>query len=294
MGLLEKAQQLKESKDEKKKRITEIEEKTEEPEGLLNKVKEKRRIQPEKKDINTTNEPGEVITIDDKLEGPKSDGLLNRIEEKKRTQSEKKDIIPTNESGEVITIDDKLEGSKPDGLLDRVREKRKELSEKKKYIGIDSKEKKEIIEEKTGFGWKGLGIRRIVFDHNINEYIYELDEPILTEVEIEIKDELSHLFKMLADVNITSLEKDEKEKYLEETLEQIIIDNNIKFTRKKKEEKDGEDDKKINPFKKLFSFKKKDEKEKTLDKSESSEKTEDKKGKLSKKLIPFKRKDKHE
>jgi hypothetical protein len=119
MGLLEKAQQLKESKDEKKKRITEIEEKTEEPEGFLNKVKEKRRIQPEKKDINTTNEPGEVITIDDKLEGPKSDGLLNRIEEKKRTQSEKKDIIPTNESGEVITIDDKLEGSKPDGLLDR-------------------------------------------------------------------------------------------------------------------------------------------------------------------------------
>jgi hypothetical protein len=99
---------------------------------------------------------------------------------------------------------------------------------------------------------------------------------------------------MLADVNISSLEKDEKEKYLEETLEQIIIDNNIKFTRKKKEEKDGEDDKKINPLKKLFSFKKKEKTEKTLDKSESIDKKEEKKGKLSKKLIPFKRKDKHE
>ena len=228
MGLLEKAQQLKESTDEKKEKT-----KGSESEGLLNKVKEKKRLQSEKKDIKTVNEPRDVITIDAKLVGPK-----------------------------------------PDGLLDRVWEKRKELSEKKKYIGIDSKGNKEIIEEKTGFGWKGLGTRRIVFDHNINEYVYELDEPVLNETEIEIKDELSRLFKMLADVNITSLEKDEKEKYLEETLEQIIIDNNIKFARKKKEEKD---EKKLNPFKKLFSFKKKDETEKTLDKSASSEKKKKKK-----------------
>ncbi len=309
MGLLEKAQQLKESSDVKKKITIKIEDKKEkkeqeieisnkkekikitESEGLLNKVKEKKRLQSEKKDIKKVNEPRDVIIIDNKLEESKSDGLLNRVHEKRRIQSEKKDLIPAYEPREIIPFEDRIVESKPDGLLDKVQEKRKEISEKKKYIRFDSKGKKEIIEEKTGFGWKGLGTRRIVFDHNINEYVYELHEPVLNETEIQIKDELSRLFKMLADVNITNLEKDEKEKYLEETLEQIIIDNNIKFTRKKTEEKDR---KKQNPFKKLFSFKKKDEKEKNLDKTASSEKKEEKKGKLSKKLISFKRKDKHE
>ena len=107
---------------------------------------------------------------------------------------------------------------------------------KKKYPKFAAIEKKgkEVLEEKTGFGWKGLGTRRIIFDHDTNEYAYELLEPVLNQDELEIKNELSHLFKMLADVNISNMTKKEKEMYLEETLEQIIIDNDIKFVEKKK------------------------------------------------------------
>ena len=47
----------------------------------------------------------------------------------------------------------------------------------------NTKFKKEIIEEKKGFGWKGLGTRRITYYHEINEYIYEVSEPILNESE---------------------------------------------------------------------------------------------------------------
>jgi flagellar protein FlaI len=89
--------------------------------------------------------------------------------------------------------------------------------------------KKEIIEERRGFGWKGLGARRITFYQDLNDYIYEVLEPELNETEKIIKKELSHLFKMLADVDISKMDEIGKEKYLEETLEKIIIDNDIKF-----------------------------------------------------------------
>jgi hypothetical protein len=97
--------------------------------------------------------------------------------------------------------------------------------------------RKKIIEEKTGFGYKGIGTRRIVFDYDTKEYVYEVSEPFLTQYERNVKKELAHLFKMLADVNITDLEDEEKKRYLEETLEQIIIDNDIKFYRKIKPKK---------------------------------------------------------
>jgi hypothetical protein len=97
--------------------------------------------------------------------------------------------------------------------------------------------RKKVIEEKTGFGYKGIGTRRIVFNYDTKEYVYEVSEPFLTQYERNVKKELSHLFKMLADVNITDLEEEEKKRYLEETLEQIIIDNDIKFYRKIKPKK---------------------------------------------------------
>jgi len=139
--------------------------------------------------------------------------------------------------------------TKPRGLLEKAKLMKQisktytkdESSEEKKrtYSGFKEKGKgeREVIEEKTGFGWKGLGTRRIVFDQNVNEYIYEVSEPTLNEDEVEKKEELSRLFKMLADVNITNMDKKEKEKYLEETLEKIIADNNIRFNAKRKKPK---------------------------------------------------------
>jgi len=113
-----------------------------------------------------------------------------------------------------------------------IKEKQKEqVLEKKTYTGTTKKTDKEIdiIEEKKGFGYNNLASRRIIFDHKLNEYFYQVAEPALTEDEIKIKEELSHLFKMLADINISDASKEEMKKYLDETLNQIIIDNDIKF-----------------------------------------------------------------
>ncbi len=87
----------------------------------------------------------------------------------------------------------------------------------------------EIIEAEDGFGYKKLGKKRIIFDHKTDEYRYEVDEPTLTDDERSVKKELSHLFKMLADINTFDMDKKEKEKFLLETLEHIIIDNDIAF-----------------------------------------------------------------
>ena len=201
-------------------------------------------------------------------------GLLEKAQQRKQ-QLEK-----TQEGLESDKLEKKKvkEDEKPSGLLDKAKQRRQEIvtkkepdieekkvlekPDKKLYTGVKAKGKggTEVVEKRTGFGWKGLGTRRIVFDHNVNEYVYELSEPELNEDEKATKDELSRLFKMLANINITNLDKEEKEKYLGESLEQIIIDNNIKFGVKKKSKIETSDS---SPG--LFNKKKKEKKEKSKD-----------------------------
>ena len=85
----------------------------------------------------------------------------------------------------------------------------------------------EIIEEQTGFGWKKQGTKRIIYDHTNHEFIFEVIEPPIKEEEKQTKEEISHLFKMLADINTFDITHEEKEKFLEETIEHIISDNHI-------------------------------------------------------------------
>ncbi|MCK4364584.1 MAG: type II/IV secretion system ATPase subunit [Thermoplasmatales archaeon] len=172
-------------------------------------------------------------------------GLLEKAQQIK--QIEKKE-----DSIETVELDISKEPEKKTerkSLLEKAQQKRKEITtEKKAYTGLKTEGKKEIIEEKKGFGRKGLGTRRIVFEQKTNEYIYELTEPVLSKDEKETKEELTRLFKMLADVNITNMFKEEKEKYLGDTLEQIIEDNDIKFG-KKKHKKTKEEDENLGLFK---------------------------------------------
>lgn len=174
---------------------------------------------------------------------------------------------------------------KPKGLLEKAQERKEELLEKKNlslekkppehkkevYSGLKVKKdgKLDLIEEKKGFGWKGLGSRRIVYDYKINEYRYEVLEPTLNEQELEIKNELVHLFKMLADVNVTGVEKEEKVKDLERILEQIIVDNDIKFSIKAK---DKEPEKSKFSFFNIFGKKNKDKTKIKKDKKKSEKK----------------------
>jgi len=159
------------------------------------------------------------------------------------------------------TIEKKLE--EPNGLLEKARQ-RKEKSTSHEEIAIKKDDKNiEVIETAEGFGWKKLGNKRIVFDHdhNVNEYRYEVIEPQLNKVEKETKKEISHLFKMLADIDTFDMNEEEKEKFLEDTLEQIIIDNDIKFI--------GHKDDKDEPKGILKSNKVKDKKQKVKKKSKS-------------------------
>jgi flagellar protein FlaI len=193
-------------------------------------------------------------------------GLLEKAQNRNRSLT---DLVENEEvqQGPIIeeSINDYDIGT---GLLARAKQKKSQLTEEyKKY----SEEDIEIFDEKKGFGWKGLGSRRIFLNKKTQEFLYEVFEPTLNKNELEVVKELSHLFKMLADVNISYVDKDEKKKYLEETLNQIIVDNNIKFIFK--EEKEGGK----KSFKELFkksSDKKKVEKPKPKEKKKIKTKQE--------------------
>jgi len=85
----------------------------------------------------------------------------------------------------------------------------------------------EVIEEQTGFGWKELGSKRIIYDHVTHDFIYEVMEPQLSEEEKQTKNEIAHLFKMLADIDTFDMTYEEKAKFLEETIDRVVSDNHI-------------------------------------------------------------------
>jgi len=102
----------------------------------------------------------------------------------------------------------------------------KKITETGVVLELENK-KIEIIEEQTGFGWKKQGTKRIIYDHTNHEFIFEVIEPPIKEEEKQKKNEISHLFKMLADINTFDMTYEDKQKFLEETIEHIISDNHI-------------------------------------------------------------------
>ena len=247
MGLLEKAEQKKKGKD-KTKKLTKSQVK-EETKGLLEKAQIKKQIKIDK-DYYEINKPIEKETekeIQIELSGKKrgfrkkqeklKEGdiqgkslLLAQQEEEQKT--EETELLYKGETvgdSDQIVIDNDVELGDDTKVRIPGKGTVEQIKAEHKGVGITGEDIKDLIEERTGFGWKGLGSRKIVFDKNINEYVYELVEPELNEQEEELKKELAHLFKMLSDIDVTEINEEEKAKYLEKTLEQIIIDNNIQF-----------------------------------------------------------------
>ena len=85
----------------------------------------------------------------------------------------------------------------------------------------------DVLEKQTGFGWKKQGSKHIIYDRVRHETRYEIHEPKVSELEEQTIKELSYLFKMVADIDIYGMPQKEKEKFLENTLERIIIDNQM-------------------------------------------------------------------
>ena len=208
MGLLEKGQQ--------KKGQDAI---TEEPPV----VKKKKTPQSQRAKKELTNQ---AIIEEYRIHSPeKSIGhpqsLLDKAKEKKQSQ-------PSDSSTSMESSSPYLDQLTTEPLTDQSQDAA-ETSEEASFevVPEDAEKNLEIIEEQIGFGWKQQGKKHIIYDHTSHEYLYQVIEPQLTEEQKQTKDEIAHLFKMLADIETFELTNEEKEKFLEETIEHIITDNNI-------------------------------------------------------------------
>ncbi len=97
------------------------------------------------------------------------------------------------------------------------------------------KSSKEADDERTGFGWKGLGSRVIKFDENSKTYVYEVHEPLLDEAEQEIKNRLLELFELRSTIDVFESNTAEKSIKLDESLQKIIVDGHIKLSENSKD-----------------------------------------------------------
>jgi hypothetical protein len=155
--------------------------------GLLEKanIQKSKQIKPEEKQKELVEKSLEPI------ETPQGTGLLSKSMQSKQT---KVSVKPA----------DSVEIPQGTGLLSKAISITQPKLTKKPASTLKSfSEPHDVIEEEIGFGWNGLGIRRIIQNKKTSEYLYEIIEPELNEQEIEIKKELTHLFKMLADVNVS-------------------------------------------------------------------------------------------
>ena len=115
-------------------------------------------------------------------------------------------------------------------------EQKLKLKQESKEKDIDNYDVQEggLTYYRTGFGWKGQGSRRVIFDDNIKEYRYEVIEPILDEKEKEVKDKLIYFFRVKADVDVFDIDEKEQRRRLEKALDTIVHDNHFKLTEESK------------------------------------------------------------
>ncbi len=92
-----------------------------------------------------------------------------------------------------------------------------------------------LIDERKGFGWKGLGSRLILLDNDKKEYLYNVIEPQLTEKQDQTKNKLIVLFKKYADIDVYEGNTKQKWDILEKALEKIVHDKQIKLEKNEKD-----------------------------------------------------------
>jgi flagellar protein FlaI len=210
MGLLEKAQQKKEHGE------------LNEPEHVTVKKKQKRPKETASGTliVEPLMQTPDTFRITPPHKEKQQKTLLEKAREKSKTTEQSLPHHPAPETGH--------------GLLAKAQQKKTEITPVES-IKRSGEHTIDIIEEQTGFGWKQQGTKHVIYDHGLHEYKFEVIEPKLNDAEKETIKELSHLFKMLADIDTFDMPHKEKEKFLENTLEQIITDNHIHFEEESKD-----------------------------------------------------------
>lgn len=169
----------------------------------------------------------------------KSKPVLQEYKDVPETPKPKETLVPDHKPYRLIDVPPKSESPprpNPSGQASLlIKARTKKTGETTAEITETKVPDIEVVETQDGFGYKKLGKKRIIFDHITNEYRYEVDEPKLTDEEKETKKEIAHLFKMLADIQTFDMDPKEKERFLLETIERIIIDNDIVFEEKSRD-----------------------------------------------------------
>jgi flagellar protein FlaI len=121
----------------------------------------------------------------------------------------------------------------------QISQKRKTRETTEKSLPINQKEpqikSQKKTDERTGFGWKGLGSRVIKFDNNSKTYVYEVHEPRLNNEEEEKKNKLIELFELRTTIDVFEVDTADKITKLSECLQKIIVDSHIKLSETSRE-----------------------------------------------------------
>jgi len=168
----------------------------------------------------------------------KTAAKVKLIKKVKKPSSEKKTKVKTFK---IVKKEKKLKPSKALELKEskrfqeKLNEAKREDDQKKRSLARRVVPQGKILSEKTGFGWKGLGSRKVIFDDKIKESVYAVIEPELNKEEQIIKDRLIYYFRVRADVDVFGMNDKTKKVYLEEALNKIVKEKHIKL---KEEAKD--------------------------------------------------------
>ncbi len=183
-----------------------IKEKFNEIDNLIKK-REKENI-PAGKDTMKAKE----VTKDEEIS--KDEDLDKKVQDKKT----KDDILP------------KLEDESDSEVVNVLEEQISDQIQDLQYVEdlVSKVTQGEMVYERKGFGWKGLGSRRIFFNDKIKENIYEVSEPTLSDAEKEIKSKLKYYFRTRTDsTDVANMGRKEKIEYLEKSLDKILVENHI-------------------------------------------------------------------
>lgn len=172
-----------------------------------------------------------VKTVDDELKKlQESKGLQTVMVTEDRTNATKRK--PKNTEKQKIAIEP-VETSIENILQEPLKEIEditvKSVDAHDDLLTTKTESSRDLIYEQAGFGWEGLGCRRIIFDDVFKEYRYEIIEPQLTKSEEEIKNKIIYLFRVNADLDVFDLDENKKKQQLEEALHKIVEENRIEL-----------------------------------------------------------------